>query len=240
MKRNLETAFHIQAVLLCGGRGTRLSMLYPNRPKALAPVAGRPFLEWQLDWLARAGVTRIHLAAGHLAAQLEDWAATSGRAGLTVSIEPQPLGTGGGLKFVEPYLHGDPFLVLNGDSLMPELDITALLAAHRDTHAPVTLAIAPIEDAGRYGTVETGADGVISAFREKTPCAEGWINGGVYVVSRAVLDLIPAGQALSLETDIFPRFVAERRLRAFRSRPPLLDMGTPAGLAAMTRFLEGQ
>lgn len=240
MKRNLETGFHIQAVLLCGGRGTRLSKLYPDRPKALAPVAGRPFLEWQLDWLARAGVTRIHLAAGHLAAQLESWTAASGRAGLTVSIEPQPLGTGGGLKFVEPHLRGDPFLVLNGDSLMPGLDITALLAAHRDTHAPVTLAIAPIEDAGRYGTVEAGADGVITAFCEKATCTEGWINGGVYVVSRAVLDLIPANQALSLETDIFPSFVAERRLRAFRSRPPLLDMGTPEGLAAMTSFLEGQ
>jgi len=229
-----------QAVVLCGGRGTRLSALYPDLPKALAPVAGRPFLDWQLDWLARAGINRIHLAAGHLAAQLEGWAAAAGRAGLTVSIEPRPLGTGGGLKFIEPHLRGDPFLVLNGDSLMPELQIGTLLAAHRDTQAPVTLAIAPIEDAGRYGTVEAGADGVITAFREKAPRADGWINGGVYVVSRAVLDLIPAGQVLSLETDVFPGFVKERRLRAFRSRPPLLDMGTPEGLTAMTRFLEGQ
>ncbi|MEI7436966.1 MAG: nucleotidyltransferase family protein [bacterium] len=238
MKCTTEPNAPVQAVLLCGGRGTRLSTLYPDRPKALAPVAGRPFLEWQLDWLERAGVKLVHLAAGHMAAQLQDWTAASGRAGLTVSIEPRPLGTGGGLKFIEPHLHCDPFLVLNGDSLMPRLDIGALLAAHRATHAPVTLAIAPIEDAGRYGTVEAGADGVITAFREKAPCAEGWINGGVYVVSRAVLKLIPAGQTLSLETDIFPGFVTEGRLRAFRSRPPLLDMGTPEGLAAMTMFLQ--
>ncbi len=233
----MNTSVTIQAVLLCGGRGTRLSALYPDRPKALAPVAGRPFLDWQLDWLARAGITLVHLAAGHMAAQLESWTASAGRAGLTVSIEPQPLGTGGGLKFVEAYLRSDPFLVLNGDSIMPELDFAALLAAHRDTRASVTLAIAPIEDAGRYGTVEADPDGVITAFREKAPRSEGWINGGVYVVNRAVLDLIPASQALSLETDIFPGFVAERRMRAFRSRSPMLDMGTPEGLAAMTKFL---
>ncbi len=112
-------------IILCGGRATRLAVLWPDRPKALVPVAGRPFLEWQMEWLARGGVRRIHLAAGHRGEMviewLHDWLSRtdSGPDMITCSIEPAPLGTGGGLRYAADRVEGDPVLVLNGDSLLP-------------------------------------------------------------------------------------------------------------------------
>ena len=278
----------MQAILLCGGKGTRLSGLYADRPKILVPIAGRPFLAWQLEWLARGGVTAVHLAAGHLADVLRNWieeqssaqrseisgqrsagreqeAAGSGQQAeessqpseisnlksqisnllqhCTISIEPAPLGTGGGLKYIEPHLCSDPFLVLNGDSLMPRLDFQALEKAHRSfsnawkTAGAATLAVTRIAEAGRYGTVEFDAAHRITAFREKASRSEGFINGGVYLMDRGVLAAIEAGKNMSIETDVFPALAAAGRLQAVEAAQPLLDMGTPEGIRAMEEFL---
>ena len=253
----------MQAILLVGGRGTRLSSLYADRPKALVPVAGRPFLERQVELLVRSGIRRIHLAAGHLADQLAEWLRERGTAeapdrfrwgGAQVSIsrEPAPLGTGGGLKFIEPWIETDPFLVLNGDSLLPRLDFpmfgkneaefskqwekTGVHFPNIGQCPPGWLAVTRIEEAGRYGTVDFDKDGRVLAFREKAQREGGWVNGGVYLLSRVLLSAIEPGRSLSLETDIFPAWAAAGLLRAFRAPPPLLDMGTPEGLSAMSAF----
>jgi len=104
----LET---IEAVILLGGKGTRIQSLYSDRPKCLVPVAGKPFLLWQLEWLKRGGFQRIHLAAGHMAAVLQEWVATNAPAGMeiTLSVEPEPRGTGGAIRFAEPWIQSDPF-----------------------------------------------------------------------------------------------------------------------------------
>ena len=261
----------MQAVILCGGKGTRLSTLYADRPKVLVPVAGRPFLAWQLDWLARGGVTAVHLAAGHLADVLGGWlqeqaggrkaevrgqqsegsgqqsgfrVPVSGRwLHCTISTEPAPLGTGGGLKYVEPYLDSDPFLVLNGDSLMPRLDFQGLETAHATfarlgkSAGAATLAVTRIAEAGRYGTVEFDTAHRITAFREKASRTEGFINGGVYLMDRGVLATIEPGKNISIETDTFPALAAAGRLQAAEFPQPLLDMGTPEGIRAMEEFL---
>ena len=242
----------MQAIILCGGKGTRLSALYADRPKILVPVAGRPFLAWQLEWLARGGVTDVHLAAGHLAAVLRDWIEkNSCGLRITISIEPAPLGTGGGLKYIEPFLCSDPFLVLNGDSLMPRLDFQALEKDHAalspsislgadkpwKTSGAATLAVTRIAEAGRYGTVEFDAARRVTAFREKASRSEGFINGGVYLMDRGVLAAIEAGKNISIETDTFPALAAAGRLQAAAFPQPLLDMGTPEGIRAMEDFL---
>jgi NDP-sugar pyrophosphorylase family protein len=228
---------NIQAIILCGGKGTRLSTLHPNTPKALAPVAGRPFLAWQIDWLKKNGIADIHLAAGHLSGQLSDWIASQDLP-ITISTEPRPLGTAGGLKYIEPFLRSNPFMVLNGDSLTPLLDFQALLEQHRRQKALATIAVAPIHDTGRYGTVEFDAGKNITAFREKAECSQGWINAGVYLLNRALLKHLPENTPLSIETDIFPQLAAQRQLQAFPAQPPLLDMGTPEGIAAMDYYLK--
>jgi NDP-sugar pyrophosphorylase family protein len=253
----------LQAVILCGGRGTRLSTLYADRPKALVPITGRPFLTWQLEWLARGGVTDVHLAAGHLADVLGAWLAEQARGQpeqvsgfkfqvssfwlrCTLSTEPAPLGTGGGLKFVEPHLVSDPFLVLNGDSLMPRLDFQALEKAHVEFSKPwktagaATLAVTRIAEAGRYGTVEFDAAQRITAFREKASRTEGFINGGVYLMDRGLLAAIESGKNISIEADTFPALAAAGRLQAAEFPPPLLDMGTPEGIRALEAFLAAE
>lgn len=228
----------IPALLLVGGLGTRLRELFPDRPKALVPVAGRPFIAWQLDGLRRQGITRIHLAAGYRGESIAEWVRSEGDAQLSVSVEPAPLGTAGGLRFAAGHVAGDRLIVLNGDSLAPGCDFQRLEEGHgRSSNAWTTLAVAPIEDAGRYGSVEFDDDGRVTAFREKAERARGWINAGVYRMDRRVLDLIPAGRACSLETELFPALAAAGRLRAVTIPPPLLDMGTADGLSAMQAWL---
>ncbi len=243
-----------QAVILLGGKGTRIAARFPDRPKCLVPVAGRPFLEWQFDGLKKNGIGQVLLAAGHLADVLAAYLAARESDGLDVvlSREPQPLGTGGALKFVEPQLATDPILVLNGDSLAPNLDFstawkkvfhgvekTGEIFHSVENIFPQCgkLFVAPIEDPGRYGTVEFGADGFVTAFREKAERTGGFVNAGIYLLPREIVAAIPAGKAVSLETEIFPALVAQKRLFAVPAPPPLLDMGTPDGLAAMEAFL---
>ena len=233
-----------QAVILLGGKGTRLAAHFPDRPKALVPVNGRPFLEWQFDWLKRNGIGNVLLAAGHLADVLEHYLAARSPDGLQIvlSREPAPLGTGGALKFVEPLLATDPVLVFNGDSLTPNLDFSTLWkkvfhSVENSFPQCGKLFATPIEAAGRYGTVEFDADGFVTAFREKAERAAGFVNTGVYLLPRALIAAIPAGKAVSIETEVFPALAAQRRLVALPAPPPLLDMGTPDGLAALERFL---
>ena len=228
----------MQAIILLGGQGTRLQKLYPDRPKALAPIAGRTFLEWQLAWLARHGIHDVHLAAGHLAQAIRQWvASTPLKSQVTISVEPHPLGTGGGLKFTEPFIRTDPFLILNGDSLLPNLDFHTLEDADQTPDMLITLAITRIESAGRYGTVEFDERKRVTAFREKAARTGGWINGGVYLARQALLNHIETDKNLSLETEVFPTLCTEGQISVFIAAPPLMDMGTPDGIIAMERYL---
>ncbi len=244
-----------QAVILVGGLGTRLAGEFPDIPKALVPVNGRPFLEWQLDWLRRGGLTRILLAAGHKAEALAHYFAhrplTDGMA-IATSREPRPLGTAGAIRFAKGLLAIDPVLILNGDTLVPSLDLAAVWKKYFRSaektaeifHAVENtfphcgkIFVAPIENAGRYGTVEFAADGFVTAFREKAPVAAGFVNAGVYLLPLDVVAALPADEAISIERDVFPALVKERRLVAIPVPPPLLDMGTLDGLAKMEAFL---
>ncbi|MDY0149876.1 MAG: sugar phosphate nucleotidyltransferase, partial [Kiritimatiellia bacterium] len=230
------------------------------------------------------GIPRVLLAAGHMADVLADYLATRPPDGLdiTLSREPEPLGTGGALKFVEPRLNSDPVLVLNGDSLVPHLEFSTLwktsfhtvenypeecprdgkLSAAFSTlwktsfhgvenragffhamekHCPHhgKLFVTPIAEASRFGTVEFDEDGVVTAFREKAERACGFVNAGAYLLTRDIISTIAARTVVSLETEVFPALVRNRRLLALPCPPPLLDMGTPAGLDTMERFLRG-
>lgn len=227
------------AVILVGGRGTRLSSLHPGIPKALVPVAGRPFLQWQLEWLLRGGVRRAHLACGHMAGQIIDWAGGAPVPGmeLSCSAEPFPLGTAGGLLFAARSAKGDPFFAINGDSILPNLRFESMALALENGDADAAMAVTSMQEAGRYGTVEIGADGRIGAFREKAGRGRGWVNAGVYLLRRSVLTDVPENRPVSLETDVFPALAEAGRLAAYRESPPMLDMGTPGGIAAMSEYL---
>lgn len=241
VRKDLNMQPHPEAaIVLAGGLGTRLRASFPDVPKPLVPVAGRPFLLWLLDWLRSQDVKRIHLAAGYKAQQIVEWARRQDVADvtLTVSSEPDPLGTAGGLRYAAVNVDGSRFLVLNGDSFLPALSIATLLQRHGTGGHAATLAVTRVSSAGRYGTVEFDEDGRLLAFREKADRAEGWVNGGVYVVSREILQRIPLQGPSSLETDIFPVLAKEGRIGVLETPPPLLDMGTPDGLRALEAYID--
>lgn len=228
----------MQAIILCGGRGTRLSALYPDRPKALVPVAGKPFLEWQIDWLLNNNIQSIFLASGYIGNRVQDWVQEQTfKKCVAVSVEPEPLGTGGALKYLAETIGDNLFFTLNGDSLLPKINFQEMEKAHRKSGALGTIAVTRIEDSARYGTVTFDNNGKILNFNEKGKSGPGWINAGIYLLEPSVLSVISPNKNVSLENEVFQDLTAEGNLLVFQAQPPLLDMGTPEGLQAMEQYL---
>jgi D-glycero-alpha-D-manno-heptose 1-phosphate guanylyltransferase len=227
-----------QAVILLGGLGTRLRELHPDLPKALAPVAGKPFLDRQLSWLSDQDVASVILAAGYRAEQIEEHVASTwaNRLEIVASVEPAPLGTGGAIRYCRQHLRPETVLVMNGDTLLPHLELKTFVSAHRASKATATIAVVPMKQPDRYGTVETNSAGAILRFREKASIARGLVNGGYYLLEENIIRQLPDGRAISLEQELFPVLAEEGNLFAAEIPPPLLDMGTPGGIEEMELF----
>jgi NDP-sugar pyrophosphorylase family protein len=226
------TALDIPAVLLVGGRGTRLQSVVSSAPKPMAAVGKQSFLELLVQQLQTQGIRRLIMCSGYLAEQIEqkfgdgrDWDVS-----ITYSREQQPMGTGGALKLAQQQLHrSTDFLVMNGDSFL-ECDFTELVAFHRKQKALASMAIVRVEDAGRYGTVRVDAAGRVNGFTEKTGAgAPGLINAGVYVFNREIFNYLPEAPS-SLEKDLFPR-VLEHGVYAKEQSGMFIDIGTPEDYA---------
>ena len=230
---------NLPALILAGGFGTRLRGVLPDLPKLLAPVNGRPFLRYLLDRLERAGVREVVLCTGHRAEQIRDeFERRPTPITLKFSHETQPLGTGGAVRQALKIIDADSFLVLNGDSYI-DCDLQPFIDRHRGHGLPGSLLLTHVDDASRFGTVLTDERGVIEAFREKEGRAvPGWINAGVYLLSRKLLEPLPEGQAYSIEKDLFPKWL-ERGLGGYQVNAAFLDIGTPESLARASAFLAG-
>lgn len=227
----------IDAAVLAGGLGTRLQGVLVDRPKVLAPVGGRPFLDWLLEWLTREGARRAVLCLGHRADAVRRHLDRKEFPGLEVvlSVEPRPLGTAGAVGFARQWLETDPVVVLNGDT-MTAVDLAAFAAEHRQSGAAVSVACVRVPDPGRYGRVEIDGEGRVLSFREKAPAASpGWINGGVYMFGRVMLDRLAVLPSGSLELDVLAR-MPTGSIHAFRTEGGFLDIGTPQSLAAAGDF----
>lgn len=240
------------AILLAGGRGTRLASVRGDLPKPLIPCAGRAFIEWVIDQVAASGITRIAVSAGHLAhiteCHVRDHKPDYDARGLEVGVitEDAPLGTGGAIAMVwdrltEELGHRPPILAANADSLvLASLD--GMLAALNDPDLPVDAALLAVgvDDVRRYGSVEISDDARLIGFREKSDAdraSRGWINAGVYAFAPSARDAFPGepGQpprASSLERDVLPGLIErERIVAADRVQAPFIDIGTPESLA---------
>ncbi|HMJ72102.1 MAG TPA: NDP-sugar synthase [Solirubrobacterales bacterium] len=222
----------MQAIVLVGGEGTRLRPLTESTPKPALTLVDRPFLAYMIEWLAGHGVTEVVLACGFLPDVLR--AALSGeeeRAGVRIRYvaEPEPLGTAGAIRFAADALGDeleDRFLALNGD-VLTDLDLSTLLRAHQGWSAAATIGLHPVEDSSAFGLVHSDDGGAVLEFLEKTGERKpGEVNAGMYVLQRSVLDLIPPGENVSIERDVFPRLVGKglhgRLLDGY-----WLDIGTP-------------
>jgi D,D-heptose 1,7-bisphosphate phosphatase len=216
-----------QGVILAGGLGTRLKTLTQATPKPLLEVGGRPFLDYLLDEVARHGFDDILLLAGHLGEQVSDRYAGREWRGARIRVlrEPEPLGTGGALRFALPHLHPN-FLLMNGDSFF---DMNLRAVAMRVPEGGVAMALRSGVEGARYGRVMI-ADGMVKSFHAPKQGLLGPINAGIYAMDRTVLGDIPEGK-VSLESDVLPRLAAAGRIRAEIRNGYFIDIGVPDDFA---------
>ncbi|HZX39835.1 MAG TPA: NDP-sugar synthase [Streptomyces sp.] len=225
-----------EAILLVGGKGTRLRPLTVNTPKPMVPAAGVPFLTHQLARARAAGVEHIVLATSFLAEVFEPYFGDGSALGLHLEYvtEEEPLGTGGAIRNVASRLRSgpeDPVLIFNGD-ILTGLDIEALVTTHRSSGADVSLHLTRVEDPRAFGLVPTDQSGRVTAFLEKPQTPEeivtDQINAGAYVFRRSVIDTIPAGRPVSVERETFPDLLASgAHLQGMVDSTYWLDLGTP-------------
>lgn len=215
----------MQALILVGGEGTRLRPLTQTVPKAVMPLAGRPFLSYMIDWLGRHGVEEVVLACGFKAAAVREVLGEGGSPRLSYVEEPEPRGTAGAIKFAASEL-AERFLALNGD-VLTDLDLSSLIDFHQQRGARATLGLYPVQDATGYGLVRRDQEGAVLEFLEKPQRLEpGEINAGTYVLEHSVLDLVPEGEMVSIERDVFPRLIDEG-LYGLPLDGYWMDIGTP-------------
>ena len=235
-----------EAVILVGGKGTRLREVVSDRPKPMADVAGRPFVEWLVLALQLQGVRRVILSTGYQGEAFERHFASGQMRGVEVVCvcEPEPLGTGGGARHALGQAHSTRLLVLNGDSYCP-VDILQLQAVHERRSARATMWLAAVGDCRRFGRVVPGPADSVTGFHEKSDRpGPGLVNAGVYLFERSVLEAIPPGVAVSLEADVLPALAA-KGLCGVVGSGPLIDIGIPesywqaqASFAALAQALE--
>ena len=227
---------HIPALILAGGRGTRLQPVLGDRPKVLAPINGRPFLSFLLDKLVRDGLQRVLLCTGHRAQQVQEvFGSSYGPLEIGYSVEREPLGTAGALRHALPLFDEPVCLVLNGDSYI-DTNLNDFIAWHSKHHFAASLVLSWACDASRFGATVVEKGGAIRDFREKDANASpGWINAGVYLISRTLLELLPGGEAISIERECFPKWI-QRGLGGFCQRTAFIDLGTPASFRKTESF----
>ena len=197
----------MQALILAGGKGTRLRPLTVYTPKPIVPICNRPFLLYQIDTLKRAGITDITLSLSYQPHKIEQQLGDGSDFGVNLkyTVEPQPMGTAGAYKYAEDLIR-EPTVVFNGD-ILTDLDLKAVIREHNERRATATIVLTPVENPSAYGLVETETDGRVRRFLEKPKPDEitvNTINAGTYILEPRVLDYIPVGENHSFEYGLFP------------------------------------
>jgi len=233
-------------MVLAAGRGTRLRPLTDTTPKPLIPVAGRPFLEHILEFLRAGGVEDVVLNLHHLGQRIADHLGDGARFGLHVrySWEDPILDTGGGLKRAERLLAGEPFVVVNGDSLL-DLRLAEVAARHRERGGIATMVVRPDPDAARYGLVELDAGDRVRRIAGQPPGAQGALRPfmfpGLHVFEPAIFDWMHAGAVFSLTRVTYPRLLAaDVPVHGFVTSARWVNIDTPEALTAADAELRRQ
>ncbi len=218
---------NVRAFVLCGGQGTRLRPVLADRPKSMALISETPFLQLLLDRLRCQGVADVILGTGYMAEKIESYFGSGNKLAMRIrySREHEPRGTGGALKLAEPLI-SDPVLVLNGDSYV-EWSLNPMLELFRAKDADIVVVLQAVADVTRYGSVALDHDGRVTEFIEKgIRAGPGLINAGVYLLRKEVVRGLPAGTAISLERDIFPRLL-DRGVYGLVCTGLFIDIGIP-------------
>ena len=223
----------MRAVVLVGGFGTRLRPLTFTTPKPMLPVGHRPIIENLVMMLAAAGIEEVVLALGFKPEPFRRAFPDGTCAGVRLhyAVEPEPLDTGGAIRFAaEDAGIDDTFVVVNGD-VLTDLDVASLIDFHRERSAEATIHLTPVDDPSAYGVVELDARGRVSRFVEKPApgtAPSNLINAGTYVFEPSVLARIPTGRKVSIERETFPELVQAGTLFAMSTDDYWIDTGRPA------------
>jgi NDP-sugar pyrophosphorylase family protein len=217
----------MNAIILAGGQGARLKSVIHDIPKPMAPVNGRPFLEFLVSRLVSCGIQDIIMSVGYLHEKIIDHFGDGRKfcSSITYCVEHEPLGTGGAVRETFLMASCEDALVLNGDSFVAA-DLGKLISFHASLQSIASMLVIPLDDTSRYGTVNVSPDGLVTVFAEKKTSGLALINAGIYVFNRKIIDLIPPGQT-SLETDILPGMATAGHLAAQIQEVPFIDIGVP-------------
>lgn len=220
-----------EAIILAGGLGTRLRSVVEQQPKSMAPINERPFLEYLLDFLAIQGIQRIIFSVGYKSTHITDhFGKKYKELSIDYAHEKEPLGTGGAIKNAMQFTRTNDVLVTNGDSLFL-CDVQQQYQLHQDKQSDLTLALKPMKNFERYGTVVLNEDQRIVQFNEKRPTNEGFINGGVYIFNKSSFDKINFPLKFSIEKDYFENYLNRLSFHAISDDAYFLDIGIPVDYA---------
>ncbi|UCC57661.1 MAG: NDP-sugar synthase [Candidatus Bathyarchaeum sp.] len=231
----------MKALILAGGKGTRLRPLSCTRPKLLFPILNKPLLDWTLESLAEIGISEVTLAVKHMAeAFMQRYGKSKYGMKISYSREKKPMRTGGAIKYAEELIgHKEPFLVLNGD-IFTKIDYTKLLKKHKETNAVAIIALYRVEDPSRYGTVKLTEESRVTQFAEKAPPGQApsnLINAGIYVLDPKIFDHIPGGRPVSIEHEIFPKLAKEGKFFGHEFKEIWMDIGKSRDYLKANRIL---
>jgi len=227
----------IDAVILCGGTGSRLRTVVDDRPKPMAEINDRPFLDILIDSFCEFGFRRFILCAGYMSQIIRDYySSRSGPRQFVISDEHKPLGTAGAIKNAAELIQSDTFLVANGDSFC-SVDLGAFYDSHSAHLALMSMVVLETQNTGDCGLVSLDASQRIIGFEEKNQrCQSRYINAGIYLFQKELLSLIPDDTSFSLENELFPKII-EQGCYGFVTGGPLIDIGTPARFAMAIKHL---
>ena len=227
------------AFILAGGLGKRLRQVVSDRPKPMADVLGRPFLEILTRLLAAKGIHKFVMLVGYKADSIEEHFNDSrfGNLEIRFSHETEPLGTGGAVKKPKRFAT-DPTLLVNGDTYL-DVNIKELYEFHKAKRADATISLFRVADVSRYGSVSMNRDGVVINFHEKSVnfCNAGLINAGVSLVSRTFMDELPEQSQFSMEAEVFPKLANTGRMFGLEQKGPFFDIGTPESYREFQNFV---
>lgn len=227
------------AVILAGGLGTRLRSVVSDVPKCMAPVGGRPFLEWMLAWIEPFRPGKIILSLGYLSEVVTDWVETVMKdypIPIEWVIEDTPLGTGGAVRLALSKVTAPQCVILNGDTFF-DVDLNALCSFREQTGTPMAMALKPMERFERYGSVTLDDNRRISSFNEKRYCEKGLINGGIYCIDRLSGLLDDKPERFSFEKEVLEPESTHGHLSGFVSDGSFIDIGIPDDYALAQTFL---
>lgn len=216
-----------EAIILAGGLGTRLRSVVSDLPKCLAPVAGKPFLYYVIEYLQKQGISKFIFSIGYLSEAIEIFLREHyPLLNYHLSIEDEPLGTGGAIYLACKKANAETVLALNGDTMFT-VNINALLNFHTHHNAECSLALKPMQDFDRYGAVESGKDKSIVSFQEKKYYSRGLINGGIYAIKKEAFLSREFPVKFSFEKDYLEAFVHEKKFYGLEQDEYFIDIGIP-------------